>query len=260
MCVVVPTFNNVRSLRYIYNIQSILNQNYTNYLVVILDDGSQDKTGIMIERYLRRRQIGTDKVLVVNKGKRKGSLSNIYNAIHTHCHNYSITLQVDGDDQLIGRYVFKLFNAIYQTKNPGFAYSNHIYYSEEEEYISKGYSEPYSPIIIEKQNYRKVIQKFGHLRSFRTDLFLAIKEQDFRDANGQFYRAAGDEAYIFPIIEMSCKNIEYIDEITYIYNGATGSNVRKQMKAIQQKNAIYIRLQKKYQCHPLYENPLFMNI
>jgi glycosyltransferase involved in cell wall biosynthesis len=68
MCVVVPTFNNVRGLRYVYNIQSILNQNYTNYLVVILDDGSSDKTGILIERYLRRRKIGSDKVFVVKKG------------------------------------------------------------------------------------------------------------------------------------------------------------------------------------------------
>jgi hypothetical protein len=64
-------------------------------------------------------------------------------------------------------------------------------------------------------------------------LFLAIKEQDFRDANGQFFRAAGDEAFIFPILEMSCKNIEYIDEITYIYNAATGSNVHTQNRAIQ---------------------------
>lgn len=67
-------------------------------------------------------------------------MANFYHAVHNYCRNYTITLEVDGDDQLIGNYVFKLFNAVYQTKNPGFAYSNHVYYAEDEEYISKGYS------------------------------------------------------------------------------------------------------------------------
>jgi hypothetical protein len=54
-----------------------------------------------------------------------------------------------------------------------------------------------------------------------------------RDAHGQFFLAAGDEAYIFPILEMSCKNIEYIDEVTYLYNGGTGNNVRRAFKRQQ---------------------------
>lgn len=48
MCVVVPTRNNVEKHRYVYNLQSILNQNYSNYLVVIVDDHSDDKTGVLI--------------------------------------------------------------------------------------------------------------------------------------------------------------------------------------------------------------------
>jgi hypothetical protein len=165
-------------------------------------------------------------------------------------------LEIDGDDELIGSYVFKLFNAVYQNKNPGFAYSNHVYYAKDEGYISKGYSEPYTKLSIEKQNYRKVIQKFGHLRSFRTDLFLRIADRDLRDSKGRFYLAAGDEAYIFPILEMSCRNIEYIDEVTYLYNGATGNNIRSAFKALQEENAIFIRLQPKYTCLALYQNPL----
>lgn len=163
---------------------------------------------------------------------------------------------MDGDDELIGRYVFKLFNAVYQRNNPGIAYSSHIFYAEDKGYISEGYSQAYSTLSIQKQNYRKVIQKFGHLRSFRTELFLRINEQDFRDVRGQFYQAAGDEAYIFPILEMSCKSIHYIDEVNYLYNGDTGNNVRKAFKKQQVDNAIYIRLKKKYSCLEMYQNPL----
>jgi len=53
----------------------------------------------------------------------------------------TITFPIDGDDELIGNNVFKLFNAIYQSKNPGIAYSNHIYYMQDSKTILKGYSE-----------------------------------------------------------------------------------------------------------------------
>ncbi len=129
MCVIVPTRNNVFENRYIYNIQSILNQNYTNYLVVIVDDHSDDSTGSLIERYLRKKNVSSKRVVVVKKNRREGSLANIYFAMHNYCKDYTVTLEVDGDDELIGNNVFKLFNAIYQSKNPGFAYSNHVYYS-----------------------------------------------------------------------------------------------------------------------------------
>jgi hypothetical protein len=41
-CIIVPTLNNTRAFTYEYNLRSILNQNYTNYKVVIIDDASPD--------------------------------------------------------------------------------------------------------------------------------------------------------------------------------------------------------------------------
>jgi glycosyltransferase involved in cell wall biosynthesis len=41
---VVPTLNNGQDFRYEYNLQSIYNQNYTNYKVVVIDDASKDST------------------------------------------------------------------------------------------------------------------------------------------------------------------------------------------------------------------------
>jgi glycosyltransferase involved in cell wall biosynthesis len=51
-CVVVPTFNNLPSNRYLRNIRSIIGQNYTNYHIVVIDDGSTDNTGQRIQQYL----------------------------------------------------------------------------------------------------------------------------------------------------------------------------------------------------------------
>lgn len=67
MCVVVPTRNNVENHRYVYNLQSILNQNYSNYLVVIVDDNSEDRTGVLIERFLRKRGVSKERAVVVKR-------------------------------------------------------------------------------------------------------------------------------------------------------------------------------------------------
>lgn len=51
-CIVVPTFNNKAEQRYLRNIRSIVMQNYSNYHIVVMDDGSTDGTGDLILQYL----------------------------------------------------------------------------------------------------------------------------------------------------------------------------------------------------------------
>ena len=44
MCIVIPSFKNVDHDRYLWNVESILQQNYTNYRMIIIDDFSADNT------------------------------------------------------------------------------------------------------------------------------------------------------------------------------------------------------------------------
>lgn len=53
-CIVVPTYNNAKNFRYEYNLQSILNLNYKNYKVVIIDDASTDGTYELISDLISR--------------------------------------------------------------------------------------------------------------------------------------------------------------------------------------------------------------
>jgi cellulose synthase/poly-beta-1,6-N-acetylglucosamine synthase-like glycosyltransferase len=43
-CIVVATVNNARNFRYQYNLQSMVNLNYKNFKIVIIDDASTDHT------------------------------------------------------------------------------------------------------------------------------------------------------------------------------------------------------------------------
>jgi hypothetical protein len=96
-------------------------------------------------------------------------------AIRTHCGKDDVALLVSGDDELLGRKVFKLLNAVYQSKKPGMAYTNHFFGKLHENDFEKGYSRPYSIPEIKNKNYRFIGQKFGHMRTFPVSLFLDIK-------------------------------------------------------------------------------------
>ena len=51
---------------------------------------------------------------------------NIYRGVYDHCKKGEILLVIDGDDELIGKYVFKLINAAYHKMKSLAIYTNHI--------------------------------------------------------------------------------------------------------------------------------------
>lgn len=145
-------------------------------------------------------------VLITNK-KQMTAVPNIHLAITKHCKPNEIGFFVDGDDELVGRKVFKVFNAIYQGKKPAVAYSISLEYWVYDNFIKDGWSKPYTDEEKTKNMYRDVPQKISHLRSFRIDLYLQIKERDLKDVNGEWFTSTYDEVICLPMLEMSCGNI-----------------------------------------------------
>ena len=52
-CIVVPTFNNSHGNRWLRNIKSVVQQNYTNFHISVIDDASEDATGGKILEFLQ---------------------------------------------------------------------------------------------------------------------------------------------------------------------------------------------------------------
>lgn len=63
-----------------------------------------------------------------------------------------------------------------------------------------GYSRPYNPSIIERNDFRKAGFVISHLRAFYTKLFILIREEDLKDEQGNWFRAANDVAMYMPIL------------------------------------------------------------
>lgn len=109
---------------------------------------------------------------------------------------------VDGDDELVGRLPFQLINSYYQ-KDDNFnwiVYTNYITSTYElgaSYFIPKSFKK--SPIL-----YRKIPKHMmGPIRTFYTELFRHIKEEDHKFKNGKWLDTMYDDAMQYPMLEMS---------------------------------------------------------
>lgn len=51
---------------------------------------------------------------------------NIYNAVKNYCNNGDIVALLDGDDELVGRQVFRFLNSMYQRYKYWYMYTNYF--------------------------------------------------------------------------------------------------------------------------------------
>lgn len=82
---------------------------------------------------------------------------------------------VDGDDELIGRQVFKFISAAYQSNNLYYIYTQFAIIDDGRKSIRPGFSVKLPDAIIKNTNYRKSYLP-SHLRTWMSDLFLDIKK------------------------------------------------------------------------------------
>lgn len=229
--VVVPVYN---SDKYIEEcLSSILNQSYKKYSLIIVDDCSTDNTEKNIVNACR----GNDNVKIIRNKIRNGSASgNIAETIKTHSKDEEdIIITIDGDDFLYGTDVFSYLNTVYQDDNIYMTYGQFVP-------ISKSYGKFCKPIT-NTRTYRKSGQwNASHLRTFKTKLWNKLNDDDLRDAEGKYFKVAGDASYMYPLIELcGNKHIKFIDKILYVYNDISPNNDMKIYRDAQLNTATMIR-------------------
>ena len=88
-------------------IKSLLNQEGANYRIILVNDGSTDKTGIVAEQMAT---IHSDKLVVLHKGN--GGQSSARNMGLQYCDDCQYIAFVDGDDYVAPNYLSKLLHVL----------------------------------------------------------------------------------------------------------------------------------------------------
>jgi cellulose synthase/poly-beta-1,6-N-acetylglucosamine synthase-like glycosyltransferase len=114
VCVVASSYNNVQNDRFLWHLESIMQQNYSNFRVILVDDASTDSSITKIARHLKWRNANSNQYILVKHTGKHNPLKSIIYASQKYCNFSEIQIVVAGSDELIGRQVFKMLNAVYQ--------------------------------------------------------------------------------------------------------------------------------------------------
>lgn len=139
VAILLSTYNGEKYLR--EQIDSILNQTYTNFELIVRDDGSKDNTVKIIKEYIEK----SDKEITLIEGKNLGFIKSFFDLLKRGDADYYA--YADQDDIWFPNKIelaVKSLDALDQSK-PNMAFSNVDYYDTEMNFIGNGDSKNKKP-------------------------------------------------------------------------------------------------------------------
>jgi glycosyltransferase involved in cell wall biosynthesis len=202
-----------------FNVNSIKQQSYSNYLAIYGYDNSTDDTLVHL----------TDSIMDNNKfsifyNPNPGCFLNCFMGTYQHLKDSGeiqpddIIVEVDGDDWLLHPFVLQYLNQIYQNENIWMTYGQYITYPAGE---LGGHSHLHLDDNIDKTNsYRTNVFPYSHLKTYKAFLLDNVTDKDLIDPiTDKYFNAAADFALCMPLVEMAGKSrIFRVDEPLYVYN------------------------------------------
>ena len=240
--IITPTFN---ADNYIEKcISSVASQCYDNYHMYIINDNSTDLTLEVASNFIAVLPPDLqDKFTIISNEENIGALANQVTTITTCTNPDDIVVLLDGDDWLANDPdVFSFINRTYN-EEVLFTYGSCHSLVDNLDLIAQ----PYPIEVIKNKTYRKHLFTWGmpytHLRTFKKSLFDKVSPEVYLDENGRYWRAGGDNALFYPLIEKcdSPNQIKAIQRILYIYNDTNPINDYKVNGDEQTKNTYKIR-------------------
>lgn len=224
--IVIPSYNNEEWVE--PNVASILNQTYTNYDVLYINDASTDNTLSLIKELKNNYNLNNWKIINNLQNKRRGYNVSPYNKdiIEFMENDEDILVFVDGDDWFFNENVLFKLNDYYNKNVPWMTYGGMYVYPESQP--ANPQNSPYSDEIHYNNAYRKDWWRASHLRTFKWWLYKKIDDKDLKySKTNEYYFHAEDLATSYPCLEMCPKEkIGVVNFPTYAFNQTPNNRQR----------------------------------
>lgn len=168
---------------------------------------------------------------------------------------HAIVCLLDGDDYLLP-HALQTVSEAYSNPNIMMTYGNVLldfrpYQDHKPAYFfdKKTVNTEYSPEVWKDRSFREDGFRCFHLRTFRRWLWDWLDPRDFRTPKGEFIRASGDSAFVYPMLELlgDPRHVAFIDTPLYVYRLHAG-NVHNHDKQSQTDGLNLLRFQmRKYE-------------
>lgn len=219
-------------------ILTCVTQRYENFDVILVDAISDDKTYEICKELEKKYE----NLKVHQNEIRIPQVANFLELTKL-AKDGSIIVSIDGDDWLKHNKVLKQLNEVYNSGEVWMTYGTY------EEFPYRNVSEYYKPYpddIIESNSFREYHWLASHLRTFRKELLLKVDENDFKFENGEWFDTTGDQAIMWPMLELSGEKSRNIKEVSYIYNVSNTTRDSAKNESRQIEVSDYLRSKKKY--------------
>lgn len=225
-------------------IKSVSSQNYQNYEHYLINDLSTDNSLAVISNTLSELPESIrPKFKLINNTENKGAVYNQINTIRNINDKDAIVMLLDGDDKLIPQNdIFNYYNDLYDDDSIEFTYGSCWSMVDNIPLIAQ----PYPKEVRIAKTYRKHLFNWGipytHLRTFKRSLLDKMDNTPFQNTQGEWYRAGGDNAVFYALIEAADSNkIKAVCDIHYHYNDKNPANDYKINNPVQNTTATEIR-------------------
>ena len=213
--VVIPFYNVGQLLREC--VESVLNQTYGRYEVVLIDDASDDQVTIELADSLA----GDRRVRLVRNETNVGPLSNQLEALKSCKNPNTIAVFLDGDDKLAHSRVLSMLDTAYHATGCWLTHGQW----QSIQTGRQGYARPIMAHESVVDIYRNGSLVFPiHLRTHRVGLLHRLLEIDpafvcFQNRRGEIVRRAADLAHMRAMMQLAgASRCQYMPEVLYLYN------------------------------------------
>lgn len=199
-------------------LSTIMGQTYENFVCYITDDMSTDDSADIAEEFIKN-----DKRFVLIRNTEKRYQGGNYDLICRDTigvDDEDILIEVDGDDWLANGVVFEKVMKNY-TENENLWISNGSF-----KYVDgrMGFSSP----LLDVSSLRGNTFTASHLRTWKIFLWRAIKPEDLRDSEGNWWTTSCDLIFMYDMLELAgLEHYNFMSDIHYIYNDQSNLNEHK---------------------------------
>lgn len=220
-------------------ILSVKNQKFKKFNMIITDDLSTDNSVQVAEK-----AIDNDPRFVIIKNSQKMYPPGNYYQISQlpFIQDEDVLITLDGDDWFADDNVLERVFNYYRNTNYLMTFGQFIHYHGPDD-LSTGFTR--KP---DFNNLRGTDWTTSHLKTFKAKVFRKIKIEDLIGPNSQFWETTGDQAVIYPMLEMvGEENVYFTEDINMVYNVETQLNDYKVNFERQQEYSRLIKSKKPYE-------------
>lgn len=210
--IIAPTFNAEKTCR--QALLSLAAQSYSNWQLIVIDDMSTDDTNrkiLQLSDKLGFLAGDNPKVKMIFNKEKKWEIENTLQGLSL-CQDDDIICRLDMDDFLTDNNALQIINSFYsQTPTLDVLWTAHRWFDDEKltpmnisANMVKG-SDPYVHPWVS-----------SHFKTFRKKVLNDVKDENYRGADGKYFKRIGDQAFMLPALK-NARDWGFLQLVTYAY-------------------------------------------